>query len=171
MQNGTQRAKPEGLKRREAILFDALLARKGVADAALAAGYSVECLGRARWQALQGMKATIPEILWRHGLTAEAFALKLTELLDAKKKRVFVYRGRIFATRVMKDYRTRFRAVEIWARIFGLYPARRVVYSGPGVKVKVVHATPECPALPAGGGEVAGGVVSQPRNVLTEGRE
>jgi hypothetical protein len=166
---GEAGAKAERLSRREGALWDALLAGKGLGDAAREAGYGEECLGRGRWQALQEMKATMPEILWRHGLTLDAFAQKLRELVDAKKKRIFRYKGRIFATRVMKDYRTQIRAVQIWMRILGLDSPRRVEYSGPGVGIRVVHATPESPALPAGGGEVTHGAASRPRNLLTEG--
>jgi hypothetical protein len=167
-------AKAEGLTKREGIFWDALLGGKGLADAGREAGYGEECLGPARWQTLQGVKATMPEILWRHGLTAETFAMKLRELVDAKKKRVFAYKGRIFATRVMKDYRTQIRAVQIWARILGLFDHPKTVESGP-CAIRIVYERPlgpvGSPALLADGGEVTRGVVSQPRNLLTEGSE
>jgi len=162
------------LTEREGILWDALLAGKSLRDAAREAGYSEECLGQSRWRTLQGIKATMHEILARHGLTAVVFALKLKELIDAKDKKFFSYKGRIFATRVVPAYRIRLSAIDIWARILGLYEHPEPVQSG-RCAITVVHNPPlrpvENPALPAGSGMVTSGVTPLARKLLAEKNE
>jgi hypothetical protein len=155
---------------REGILWDALLAGKSLSDAAREAGYSEECLGRTRWRALQGIKATMPEILARHGLTLDAFARKLKELVCAKETRFFGHKGRVIATRRVPAYRIQTRGLDMWARILGLYDHPEPVQSAPRA-IRVIYERPlgalESPALPAESSRVTSGATPPARRLLT----
>jgi hypothetical protein len=173
--DGKAGGKTGKLTEREGILWDALLAGRSLRDAAREAGYSEECLGRSRWRILQGIKATMHEILVRCGLTDVAFVLKLKALVNAKERKFFAYKGKVVATRRVEALGIQVKALDMWAKIAGYYKHPEPARSRPYGTVTIVYNRAlrpgESPTLP---GESGGGtreMAAGPRGLLAENHD
>jgi hypothetical protein len=68
----------------------------------------------------------MPDVLDRHGLTADFAAQKCLKLMDAKETRFFAKDGMVMETREVEALDVQLRALDAWAKMYGAFREDRV---------------------------------------------
>lgn len=95
---------------------------KTATQAALDAGYTSKHPGQAAGQVLESIRAKMPEVLDRHGLTDDVLIEKhLKPLLSAKVTKHFAHNGRVVSKRDYSDNDTRRQTLDMTFKLKGSY--------------------------------------------------
>jgi hypothetical protein len=144
---------PKGKKRltpRRVKLLKELVKGKSIVDAEKAAGYSTKYPGQSGSQALAQIRATMPELLDRMGLTNESLIENyLKPALDAEDSRVVVLGGvKNQRTKIIKTpaWDPRLRALDMSFKLKGAYADKE---DGPRIGVQVIVVDIPRPNRPA----------------------
>lgn len=114
--------KRPSLNSRQTTLVKELAKGKTLKDAGIAAGYSEKTARQGAHQALEGIRAKMPEVLDRHGLTDDALINKyLLPLLNAKTTKHFAHQGKVKDTRHYADNTTRRETLDMAFKLKGAY--------------------------------------------------
>lgn len=115
-------AKRPSLNPRQATLVKELAKGKTIKQAGIAAGYSPNHARQGAHQALEGIRAKMPEVLDRHGLTDDVLIDKyLLPLLSAKITKHFAHQGRVVHKRDYSDNDTRRQTLDMTFKLKGSY--------------------------------------------------
>jgi hypothetical protein len=116
-------------------------------DAALVAGYSKKNPRQSGYQALQGLRNKMPEIMEKHGLSDDVLIDKyLLPALNAYETKFVQTRGKITDSRQVVAWRSRVKALDMVLRMKGLYARRRKSESVSGhIKTILVDRRPRPP--------------------------
>jgi len=109
-------------------------------EAVVAAGYSPKNPSQTVYQAMQGIRLRVPEMLDKAGYSVPAIIEKhLAPKLKAKETKFFAHEGKVISTRKVDDHGTQMRAIENMLEMHGAYapkdPAEAAQF---GVKVIIV---------------------------------
>jgi hypothetical protein len=104
-------------------LVRALPTAKSVSEAGRKAGYSDAPTAH---RALASIREKMPDVLERHGLTADFAAQKCLKLMDAKETRFFAKDGMVMETREVEALDVQLRALDAWAKMFGAFREGKV---------------------------------------------
>ena len=114
--------------RRELTLKQARLVKElptadSVSEAGRKAGY---CDAPTAHRALATIREKMPDVLDRHGLTADFAAQKCLKLTDAKETRFFAKDGMVMETREVEALDIQLRALDAWAKMYGAFREDKV---------------------------------------------
>ena len=114
--------------RRELTLKQARLVKElptaaSVSEAGRKAGYSDAPTAH---RALATIREKMPDVLDRHGLTADYAAQKCLKLMDAKETRFFAKDGIVMETREVEALDIQLRALDAWAKMYGAFREDKV---------------------------------------------
>jgi hypothetical protein len=91
-------------------------------QAAIAAGYSPKNANQSARQVMDSIRAKMPEVLERHGLTDDALIHEhLLPLLNAKIVRAFTHKGRVIYSKPLADNDTRRQTLDMTFKLKGSY--------------------------------------------------
>ena len=103
---------------KQAKLVKALPTSASVSEAGRKAGYSDAPTAH---RALATIREKMPDVLDRHGLTADFAAQKCLKLMDAKETRFFAKDGLVMETREVEALDVQLRALDAWAKMYGAF--------------------------------------------------
>jgi hypothetical protein len=112
-----------GLTLKQARLVKELPTADSVSDAGRKAGYSDAPTAH---RALASIREKMPDVLDRHGLTADFAAQKCLKLMDAKETRFFAKDGLVMETREVEALDVQLRALDAWAKMYGAFREDKV---------------------------------------------
>src|SRR5258708_3031839 len=124
----TNKATRKKKGRRELTLKQARLVKElpssdSVSEAGRKAGYSDAPTAH---RALATIREKMPDVLDRHGLTADFAAQKCLKLMDAKEKRFFDHQGIVLQTEEVEALDIQLRALDAWAKMYGAFREDKV---------------------------------------------
>jgi hypothetical protein len=102
----------------QARLVKELPTAASVSEAGRRAGYSDAPTAH---RALATIRKKMPDVLDRHGLTADFAAQKCLKLMDAKETRFFAKDGIVMETREVEALDVQLRALDAWAKMYGAF--------------------------------------------------
>lgn len=110
------------LNKRQHRLVKNLVKGMDNASALTDAGYSAKHPRQSVHQALEGIRAKMPDVLDRHGFTDDALIDKyLRPLLSARITKVFAHKGKIKDRVQLSDNETRRQTLDMAFRLKGAY--------------------------------------------------
>jgi hypothetical protein len=118
--------KNKKLTLKQARLVKELPGAASVSEAGRKAGYFDAPTAH---RALASVREKMPDVLDRHGLTADFAAQKCLKLMDAKETKFFANQGIVFETREVEALDIQLRALDVWAKLAGAY-TQKVEVSG-----------------------------------------
>src|SRR4029077_13958244 len=101
---------------KQARLVKELSTADTVSEAGRKAGYSDAPTAH---RALATIREKMPDVLDRHGLTADFAAQKCLSLMNAKEKRFFASNGIVMEEREVEALDVQLRALDAWAKMYG----------------------------------------------------
>jgi len=109
-------------------------------EAVVAAGYSPKNPSQTVYQAMEGIRLRVPEMLDKAGYSVPAIIEKhLAPKLEAKETKFFAHKGKVVSTRQVDDHSTQMRAIENMLEMHGAYAPKDPKEAAQfGVKVIVV---------------------------------
>jgi hypothetical protein len=114
------------LSPRERAMLKNLSQGMTATDAAIEAGYSPRNPRQSGYQALQGLKKKVPELMEKHDLCDDTLIYKyLIPALEARETRVVHIRGKVTDSREVISWPSRVKALDLAFKIRGLYANRR----------------------------------------------
>lgn len=117
-----KKKKPKRLTPRQNKFIKELAKGKTQTQAAIDAGYTTKAPGQAANQVLEQIRAKMPEVLERHGLTDDVLIEKyLIPLLHAKVTRHFAHQGKIVSSRTYADNDNRRQTLDMTFRLKGSF--------------------------------------------------
>jgi hypothetical protein len=124
----TNKATKKRKGRRELTLKQARLVKElptahSVAEAGRKAGFANR---QEAHKALDSIREKMPDVLERHGLTADFAADKCRQLMNAKETRFFAKDGMVWETREVEALDVQLRALDIWAKMYGAFREDKV---------------------------------------------
>lgn len=126
------------LSEREKILLRELAKGATYAQAARAAGYSEKNLTQSGFQAFEHIKAKMPEVLERKGLTDDAVIDKyLVPALEAQETEFAKFKGEITDSREVVAWGPRLTALDMLFKLKGSYAEEKS--GGAAVAVQIVN--------------------------------
>jgi phage terminase small subunit len=134
--------KPKRLTNRERALFKNLSKGMTITDAALQSGYSKKYPGQCGSQALENLRLKAPELLAKHGLDDSTLIEKyLKPALEANETEFAKFEGKITDSREVIAWGPRLQALDMTAKIRGLYvqPAEQASISLRDVTFNVIY--------------------------------
>jgi len=109
-------------------------------EAVVTAGYSSKNPSQTVYQAMEGIRLRVPEMLDKAGYSVPAIIEKhLGPKLEAKETKFFAHKGKVVSTRQVDDHSTQMRAIENMLEMHGAYAPKDPKEAAQfGVKVIVV---------------------------------
>jgi hypothetical protein len=127
------------LTARQVLLIRGLIKGKTITDAARDAGYSEDYPRQAGSQALEQIKAKMPDILDKHGLTSDALIVKyLRPALRAKETKFFQHEGMVTDKRDVKAWGPRLTALDMAFNLAGSYATTGKNGNGAVVPIQII---------------------------------
>src|SRR6267378_3312620 len=119
----TNKTKKKKRKRRELTLKQAKLVKAlptsaSISEAGRKAGYAHR---QDAHRAFESIREKMPDVLERHGLTADFAADKCLQLMNAKETRFFAKDGMVMETREVEALDVQLRALDAWAKMYGAF--------------------------------------------------